>query len=62
MTDLDNIFLLDVPLYLDIDENVEKAKREIIGAVKTNNLSLSMTALLFKLIIRDLGNTPINEL
>ena len=62
MVELDNIFLLDAPINLGNDENFKKAKREIVDVIKINNLSLSMSALLFKTIMRELGNTPINEL
>ena len=62
MDDYKNIFMLDDCSQSERPENWEKVKEEVINLLKTNNFSLSNSAWLFKRIICDLGNTPINQL
>lgn len=60
--DCDNIFLLDSSVDVRLPNNFKNIKGEIIDILKSNNFSLSASALLFKNIINDLGNTPMNSL
>lgn len=60
--DYNNIFLLDCSVDVGLPNNFKNVEGEIIDILKSNNFSLSASALLFKRIINDLGNTPMNSL
>ena len=62
MDDYKNIFMLDDCSQFERPENWGTVKEEIINLLKSNNFSLSDSAWLFKRIMCDLGNTPINQL
>lgn len=55
-----NVYTLERSL--DVPDNIDEIKKEIISVVKKNNLSLSQSAMVFNSVIKKLGNTPINEL
>lgn len=58
-----NIFMLESN-YAEIDmpDNLNEIKKEIVLIIKKNNLSLSQSAMIFDFVIKNLGCTPINEL
>jgi hypothetical protein len=66
MSDYSDIFRLDdrcPEVWKGTDKNMrEKARDEIIKIIHKYNLSLAQSAFLFKKIITELGDTPINEL
>lgn len=64
MDDYYNILLLDKNhcIYENRPEKYDEIKEKIISLIKDNDFSLSFAAIMFKSIISDLGNTPINKL
>lgn len=61
--DEQNIFMLNNNYAkIDLPENYYEFQEEIIHVIKRYNLSLSQCALLFKLTIEKMGNTPIKNL
>lgn len=58
-----NIFTLNSnAAYIDKPNNCDEIQKEIISIIKKNNLSMSQSAMIFNSVIKQLGNTPINEL
>lgn len=58
-----NIFTLNSNVaYIDKPNNFEEIQKEIISIIKKNNLSMSQSAMILNSVIKQLGNTPINEM
>ena len=56
-----NIFTLNTTC-IDRPNNFKEIQKEIISIIKKNNLSMSQSAMILNSVIKELGNTPINEL
>ena len=66
MNDYNDIFRLDdccPDVWKGTDKDMrDKAREDVIEIIHKHNLSLAQSAFLFKKIIVELGDTPINDL